>query len=54
MKKEELEARILELSKAMEDTKANFNAIVGRIEEAKHMLSFLENAAVAIESVIPE
>ncbi len=50
--KEEIEKRIAHIQSAVEQSIANHNALLGRLEEAKHCLSLLEEAANAANEVI--
>ena len=51
MNMQELEARIKELAQAIEQSMANHNALIGRIEEAKFILSELEKVAEVVQPV---
>lgn len=47
-----LEQRIKELTLSLEQTVANHNALVGRIEEAKHILDGLKSATNIVEAIV--
>jgi predicted nucleic acid-binding Zn-ribbon protein len=49
---EDLEQRIKDMTKALEQSMANHNALVGRIEEAKTILESLQKAANVVEEVV--
>ena len=44
MNKQEIEQRIIEISKSIEQSAANHNAWIGRLEEAKYMLQSIVEA----------
>ena len=47
-----LEQRIKDLAGSLEQSVANHNALVGRIEEAKHILDGLKKVAEVAEVVV--
>lgn len=47
-----IEKRIADLTKAVEQSIANHNALLGRLSEAQHVLSIVLEAAEAIAPVI--
>jgi len=48
----ELEQRIKDMAKALEQSVANHNALVGRIEEAKEILAAMVKAVNVVEDVV--
>lgn len=52
MTKEQLVERIVELQNALEQSAAQHNALLGRLEEAKHMLKVLDLANEAGDAAV--
>ena len=54
MTKEQLEQRIQDLMKALEQSAAQHNALAGRLAESQEMLKFMNEVAQKAEVVVEE
>ena len=52
MLKEDIEKRIQELTQFIEQSAANHNALLGRLNEAQNLLSMIEKAVVDTAEVV--
>jgi|WetSurMetagenome_2_1015567.scaffolds.fasta_scaffold50704_2 hypothetical protein len=52
MNKDDILKRIELLTSSIQQAVVNHNALMGRLEEAKHFLSLLENGVTEVEHVI--
>lgn len=54
MNKAEIESRLVELNSALEQSRAHFNALIGRIDECKYLLTLCPEPAKDETIVEPE
>jgi len=50
--KEQIQARITEIEQALAGLVQQHGALIGRLEEAKHMLTMAEEVVTAVEPIV--